>query len=53
MCLISRAASTCRPEESMALVFKTNTLGPLLTTQAFLPLLRKGGKKQASMRHAC
>lgn len=27
-------------------VYQTNMLGPLLTTQAFLPLLRKGGKKQ-------
>ena len=27
-------------------VYKTNMLGPLLTTQAFLPLLQKGSKKQ-------
>lgn len=33
----------------MSTVFKTNTLGPLLTTQAFLPLLRKGDKKQVRL----
>lgn len=30
----------------MTEVFRTNVLGVLLTTQAFLPLLQKGRKKQ-------
>jgi NAD(P)-dependent dehydrogenase (short-subunit alcohol dehydrogenase family) len=37
----------------MTTVFKTNTLGPLLTTQAFLPLLREGRKKQVRARRRC
>ena len=31
-------------------VFRTNVLGPLLTTQAFLPLLKKGSRKVVSLQ---
>lgn len=30
-----------------------NTLGPFLVTQAFLPLIRKGSKKQVTPRSHC
>jgi NAD(P)-dependent dehydrogenase (short-subunit alcohol dehydrogenase family) len=46
---VTNCCNVCRTEEAVLEVYKTNMLGPLLTTQAFLPLLQKGGKKQVGV----
>ena len=45
ICPCSLATADCRGAEEVLSVYTTNMLGPLLTTQAFLPLMN-GGKKQ-------
>lgn len=47
MQLVKHCAA-CRTEEAVLQVYQTNMLGPLLTTQTFLPLLEKGSKKQVA-----
>ncbi|NXD39210.1 H17B6 dehydrogenase, partial [Copsychus sechellarum] len=61
--LLINNTSTTRPStlatetaENMSLVYTTNTIGPLQTSQAFLPLLRKaaeaGGQREMSCSRA-
>ena len=48
-----RADSLCfRTVESVTEVHKVNVVGPMMVTQAMLPLLRKGGKKLVRSSHA-
>ena len=45
--------SVRRTAEAITEVYTTNVLGPFLTTQAFLPLLQKGRKKQVQHCPCC
>jgi NAD(P)-dependent dehydrogenase (short-subunit alcohol dehydrogenase family) len=41
-------SSCCRTVENVVAVHKVNVVGPMIVTQALLPLLRKGNKKVVS-----
>ncbi|NXC89934.1 H17B6 dehydrogenase, partial [Cercotrichas coryphoeus] len=58
--LLINNTSTTRPStlatetaENMSLVYTTNTIGPLQTSQAFLPLLKKAAEAEGQREMSC
>ncbi len=46
VCGLSCAALPCRGVQDFQDIMRVNILGPFLVTQALLPLIRKGSRKQ-------
>ncbi|XP_010158284.1 PREDICTED: 11-cis retinol dehydrogenase-like, partial [Eurypyga helias] len=50
---VRRSTLTTETAESMTLVYAANTIGPLLTSQAFLPLLKEAAEAEGQRGMSC
>ncbi|NXS61635.1 H17B6 dehydrogenase, partial [Brachypteracias leptosomus] len=52
-CTTRRSTLATETAENMTLVYTTNTIGPLQTSQAFLPLLKEAAEAEGQRRMSC
>ncbi|XP_075290229.1 C-signal [Opisthocomus hoazin] len=52
-CTTRRSTVATETAENMTLVYTTNTIGPLQTSQAFLPLLKEAAKAKGQCEMSC